>query len=85
MAKKFNVTSDNKFNPQLKEEIQGLRGLMFNALPKLNKRFEAAQCPDAPQLVFLDLETGKTSEAIGLCNCRGFIEALNWLAETPKS
>jgi hypothetical protein len=82
--KQFKVSADEKLNPELKKDIQGLRGLMFGGLPKLNPRFQYATHPDRPCLIFQDTETGNISNPIGLCDSRGFIDALNFMTGFKK-
>lgn len=79
VEKGFKVKADDKLNPELKKEIQGVRGLIWGNLPEINPRFELAQDPNGPRIYIQDTETGSISPAIGLCNIRGAIEALNWI------
>lgn len=81
VEKGFKVSSDEKMNPELKKDIQGLRGLLWANIPKINPRFEIAQHPDRPEIYFQDTETGRISEPIGLCDSHGAIEALNWITD----
>jgi hypothetical protein len=82
--KDFKVSTDDAMNPELKADIQGLRGLMFNNLPDLNPRFVYATHPNRPCLIFHDTETDLISEPIGLCDSHGFIKALNFMTEYNK-
>lgn len=67
-------------NPELKAEIQGVRGLIWSNMPKIrNKRFEMAPHPDLPAVYIQDTKTGKITEHIGLCNLHGAIQILNEL------
>lgn len=78
--KEFKVLSDDRLNPQLKEEIQGLRGLMWQSMPNIkSKRFMMSQCPDRPAVIIRDTLTGKTSTEIGLCDLHGAIQVINEL------
>jgi hypothetical protein len=82
--KGFKVKKDNSMNPELKKEIQGLRGLIWNNMPALHSRFEMAQHPERPAVYIQDTKTGRISEPIGLCDLRGAIEALNWISASLK-
>lgn len=78
--KGFKVTTDERLNPRLKEEVQSLRGLMWQSLPQIkSKRFMMSQCPDRPAVIIRDTLTGKTSTEIGLCDLHGAIQVINEL------
>lgn len=76
--KKFKIHSDNELNPQLKEKVQSMRGLIFSNAPKiLNPRFKMASCYDRPCVIIMDIESGKITKPIALCHMHGAIQVLN--------
>lgn len=73
----FKVTDDNHMNPELKKEIQDLRGLMWSNTPKItNQRFVISQDAEKPAIHIMDTETKKISR-ISLCDYWGAVKVLN--------
>jgi hypothetical protein len=72
------IKSDDDCNPQLKEELGGLRGAMVGAANKIPmpERFVAVPAEDSPSMIITDTETGRTL-TVGLCDYHGARHALN--------
>ena len=53
-------TSDNQMNPQLREQVQGLRGVIANNAHKnpIPERFTCEPLPDRPAVIITDSQTG---------------------------
>lgn len=64
MAKKHSISSDEKSNPVLKEEITSLRGGMLAQAEKIElpSRFEVESHKERPRMIIKDKETGKVTE-----------------------
>lgn len=78
-AANFEVSTDTRMNPALREEITGLRGGMLAAMrastPGTPARFTEAQHPDRPAIVITDTVTG-AAVTVGLCDYRGARQVL---------
>lgn len=78
--KKFHLRTDEKMNPQLKQEVQGVRDIIWNAMPQIEAdHFVISQCLDRPAVLIMDTRTQRVSNPIGLCNLRGAIQIINEL------
>ena len=76
--KKFKISTDKNLNPELKKDVQSLRGMIFSNMPNVeNDRFQMSSCIDRPAVIILDTVTGKITNPISLCNLRGAIQVLN--------
>lgn len=63
MARKHSVSTDARMNPELKEEVQGLRGSMLGQAEKheIPERFTVVPHPDRPALIITDSTTGRST------------------------
>jgi hypothetical protein len=59
MADKHKIKSDERLNPQLKEEVQTLRGVIN--IGQGSNRFTTARSEDTPGVIITDLHTGRTT------------------------
>ena len=55
--KVMEIKTDNKLNPQLKREVQTLRGMINTGVN--SERFKKAPCKDKPGYIVTDTQTGK--------------------------
>lgn len=61
MTKKHEIKSDEKLNPQLKEEVTTLRGGILSQAEKneLPSRFSVKSADNSPSMIITDNDTGK--------------------------
>lgn len=55
--KVMEIETDNKLNPQLKREVQTLRGMINTGVN--SERFKKDACKDKPGYIVTDTQTGK--------------------------
>lgn len=58
------ISNDERLNPVLKDQVQGLRGAMVDQAEKnqLPERFTVKQHKDLPRMIIEDQETGRSTE-----------------------
>ena len=68
------ITSDEQLNPQLKEEIQSLRGgIAAQIYKKVPSGLQVESCPDQPAM---KLTYNGRSTIVGLCDCHGAMQVM---------
>lgn len=77
---------DEKMNPELRAEVQGLRGSIVTQAEKtpLPSRFTSEPDPGRPAMIITDTASGR-STSVGLCDYFGAIQVLSmFFPETEK-
>ncbi len=70
--------TDREMNPQLREQVQGVRGGIIGNLDtagELPERFAQLAAEESNQVTFLDTHTGR-EVTVGLCDARGVRKTL---------
>jgi len=77
MKTKHNITTDARMNPELRTQVQTVRGGMVGAAEQfsLPERFKAEPLEDRPAFTITNSLTGRSTE-VGLCNYGGVRQAL---------